>query len=146
MLLLGYDLGSSSVKASLLDAESGKVLASAYYPEQEMDIDAPRAGWAEQDPENALEDPLADAAAVATWTHPATVNCLAASADNLKLATGSDDNVLRIWDVASGRVLEHFLDHTEPVSAVAFAPDNKTVVSGSAGGNGGARSLKLPVP
>jgi xylulokinase len=52
MLLLGYDLGSSSVKASLLDAESGKVLASAYYPKQEMEIDAPQTGWAEQDPEN----------------------------------------------------------------------------------------------
>jgi xylulokinase len=52
MLLLGYDLGSSSVKASLLDAESGNVLASAYYPRQEMDIDAPQTGWAEQDPEN----------------------------------------------------------------------------------------------
>jgi xylulokinase len=51
MLLLGYDLGSSSVKASLLDADSGQLLASAFYPGEEMEIHAPLAGWAEQDPE-----------------------------------------------------------------------------------------------
>jgi len=48
--LLGYDLGSSFVKACLLNAESGKVLASATAPEQEMNIQAPRPGWAEQHP------------------------------------------------------------------------------------------------
>lgn len=51
MILLGYDLGSSSVKASLINAESGKILSSAYHPEQEMEIRAPHPGWAEQDPE-----------------------------------------------------------------------------------------------
>ena len=48
---IGYDLGSSSVKAALLEAESGKPLASAFSPESEMKIDSPRAGFAEQDPE-----------------------------------------------------------------------------------------------
>ena len=51
MYLLGYDVGSSSVKASLINAESGRSVASAFYPKKEMKIDAPRAGWAEQDPE-----------------------------------------------------------------------------------------------
>ena len=51
MYLLGFDVGSSSVKASLLNAETGKTVASAFYPKQEMKIDAPEKGWAEQDPE-----------------------------------------------------------------------------------------------
>lgn len=50
MYLLGYDVGSSSVKASLINAETGRPVASAFYPKQEMKIDAPRPGWAEQDP------------------------------------------------------------------------------------------------
>ncbi|MEO1518185.1 MAG: FGGY family carbohydrate kinase [Bacteroidota bacterium] len=51
MLLLGYDIGSSSVKASLLDGATGKALASAYYPKMEMNIVAKQSGWAEQHPE-----------------------------------------------------------------------------------------------
>jgi xylulokinase len=51
MLLLGIDLGSSSVKASVIDGESGRCLASAFYPKDEMKIIAAKPGWAEQDPE-----------------------------------------------------------------------------------------------
>ena len=51
MLLLGIDVGSSSVKASVLDGESGKCLAAAFYPPEEMKILALKPGWAEQDPE-----------------------------------------------------------------------------------------------
>ena len=50
MYLLGYDIGSSSVKASLVDAQSGKCIASAFYPKTEAPIIAKQAGWAEQDP------------------------------------------------------------------------------------------------
>ena len=50
--LLGFDVGSSSVKASLVDADSGKCVASAFYPEKEAPIMAVKAGWAEQDPES----------------------------------------------------------------------------------------------
>ncbi|ANQ50880.1 carbohydrate kinase [Flammeovirga yaeyamensis] len=49
MQFLGLDIGSSSVKVSAID-EEGKVVASAQYPDQEMPIDAPQAGFAEQDP------------------------------------------------------------------------------------------------
>jgi xylulokinase len=51
MLLLGIDLGSSSVKASVIDGDSGECLASAFYPEKEMEIIASQPGWAEQEPE-----------------------------------------------------------------------------------------------
>lgn len=50
MFLLGYDIGSSSVKASLVEAESGKCVAAAFYPKQEAPILSKRPGWAEQDP------------------------------------------------------------------------------------------------
>jgi xylulokinase len=51
MLLLGIDLGSSSVKASVIDGNSGKCLATAFSPSEEMKIIALKAGWAEQDTE-----------------------------------------------------------------------------------------------
>lgn len=51
MYLLGYDIGSSSVKASIVEAQSGKCIASAFYPKQEAEIMAPQDGWAEQHPE-----------------------------------------------------------------------------------------------
>ena len=50
-LLLGYDIGSSSIKATLMDAGTGKVLASATSPKKEMEIIARKAGWAEQHPQ-----------------------------------------------------------------------------------------------
>ena len=50
-LLLGYDVGSSSIKATLMEAETGEVLATATSPEKELEIIAERAGWAEQHPE-----------------------------------------------------------------------------------------------
>lgn len=50
-LLLGYDVGSSSVKACLLNAESGECVSSGYQPKQEMKIESSKNGWAEQHPE-----------------------------------------------------------------------------------------------
>ena len=51
MYLLGCDIGSSSVKASIVDIESGLTVASDFYPKTEALIQAPQQGWAEQDPE-----------------------------------------------------------------------------------------------
>ena len=50
MLLLGFDIGSSSVKGSLVDGENGQCIATAFYPKEEMKMTAHKAGWAEQDP------------------------------------------------------------------------------------------------
>ncbi|MCM1450328.1 MAG: FGGY family carbohydrate kinase [Clostridiales bacterium] len=50
MYLLGYDIGTSSVKAALVDAESGTCLASDFYPKTEAPIKSQRMGWAEQNP------------------------------------------------------------------------------------------------
>ena len=51
MKSLGIDIGSSSIKISLLDIESGKCLASTTNPGTEMPIKALAPGWAEQSPD-----------------------------------------------------------------------------------------------
>ncbi|HTR27864.1 MAG TPA: FGGY family carbohydrate kinase [Puia sp.] len=51
MLLLGIDLGTSSVKVSIVDAATANVLVSATFPESETPILARQPGWAEQSPE-----------------------------------------------------------------------------------------------
>lgn len=48
MYLLGYDIGSSSVKVCLIEASSGKIIASDFSPKKEMKITADQPGWAEQ--------------------------------------------------------------------------------------------------
>ncbi|MBR4303430.1 MAG: carbohydrate kinase [Bacteroidaceae bacterium] len=50
MYLLGYDIGSSSVKCSLIDAQSGACLGTAFAPKSEAPIKAINPGWAEQNP------------------------------------------------------------------------------------------------
>jgi len=49
--LLGYDVGSSSVKASLIEIETSRSIATAACPEKELSIIAHKSGWAEQDPQ-----------------------------------------------------------------------------------------------
>ena len=51
MYLLGLDIGTSSIKASIINTETGTCSASCQSPETEMEILAPKSGWAEQDPE-----------------------------------------------------------------------------------------------
>lgn len=87
MYLLGYDIGSSSVKASLVDAQSGERLASAFYPRVEMEIKSVQGGWAEQDPE-------------AWWK-----NLQLATADVLKGRNGADVSAIGISYQMHGLVL-----------------------------------------
>jgi xylulokinase len=51
MYLLGFDVGSSSVKASLIEAETGRCVGTSFQPKKEMKMIAPKQGWAEQDPQ-----------------------------------------------------------------------------------------------
>ena len=51
MYLLGIDLGTSSIKVSVIDAQTQKCIASAFYPETEASIISPHPGWAEQSPD-----------------------------------------------------------------------------------------------
>ncbi len=71
--LLGLDIGSSSIKATLLDSERGTAVATATSPSVELPISAKKPGWAEQDPEE--------------WWHHVT---LAVRAIREKAGSGSD--------------------------------------------------------
>ncbi len=51
MYLLGLDIGTSSIKASVVDAQTKQVIATAQYPDTEVAISSPQTGWAEQSPE-----------------------------------------------------------------------------------------------
>ena len=52
MYLLGCDIGSSSVKASIVDASSGLTIGADFYPKEEAPIKAIKPGWAEQEPDD----------------------------------------------------------------------------------------------
>ena len=56
MLLLGIDLGTSSIKVSVVDSATQQCVASAKYPDTEVDILAPHPGWAEQSPDQWWEN------------------------------------------------------------------------------------------
>ncbi len=51
MYWIGFDIGSSSIKAALVSRESGNLVHQVMYPDREMKIAAPHPGWAEQDPD-----------------------------------------------------------------------------------------------
>ena len=52
MLLLGIDVGTSSIKVSIVDAQTGRCIVSAQHPDVEAPIVSTQAGWAEQSPES----------------------------------------------------------------------------------------------
>ena len=64
MYLLGYDLGSSSVKASLVNAATGECISTAFFPKKEMEIISLKSGWAEQNPDTWWENLKASTQAV----------------------------------------------------------------------------------
>jgi xylulokinase len=56
MLLLGIDIGTSSVKVAVVDAATQQCICSAQYPDIESGILTPHPGWAEQSPDQWWED------------------------------------------------------------------------------------------
>lgn len=51
MYYIGYDIGSSSIKAALVESASGKAVQVLQEPANEMHIEAKQNGWAEQNPD-----------------------------------------------------------------------------------------------
>jgi WD40 repeat protein len=64
--------------------------------------------------------------------HTGSVWCLAFSPDGRRIASGSSDNTIRLWDVETGAAVgEPLKGHTESVSCLAFSPDGRRIASGS---------------
>ena len=61
----------------------------------------------------------------------ASVECLAFTSDGRKLAAGSGDGSVLIWETASGELTATFTGHTRSVLALAFSPDNTTLATGT---------------
>src|SRR5262249_60501393 len=58
------------------------------------------------------------------------VQCVAFSRDGKRIATGSYDHTVRLWDAATGKELRRFEGHRAGVESVAFSPDGALLASG----------------
>ena len=136
MYLLGYDIGSSSVKASLVDAQSGKCVASAFYPKSEAAIIAVKPGWAEQEPSSWWENlklATADIMAVSS-ADPKDIKAIGISYQMHGLVcVDKDQNVLRpsiIWcdsrAVPYGQKAFDQIGHENCLSHLLNSPGNFT--------------------
>ena len=136
MYLLGYDIGSSSVKASIVDAESGKCAASAFYPKSEAPIIAVKKGCAEQEPSSRweyLKQATADILA-ASGVDPKDIKAIGISYQMHGLVcVDKDMNVLRpsiIWcdsrAVPYGQKAFDTLGHENCLSHLLNSPGNFT--------------------
>ena len=63
--------------------------------------------------------------------HSSYVNAVAVTPDGQRAVSASDDQTLKVWDLASGRELRTLTGHTDPVTAVAMTPDGQRAVSAS---------------
>src|SRR5262249_1662283 len=74
--------------------------------------------------------------------HPAQVKAIALSPDGTCIASGSDDGSLRLWEVATGRLLSE-VSISDPVNSVAFSPDGRRIATAS-GDRSGLQRLHAP--
>lgn len=136
MYLLGYDIGSSSVKASLVNAVTGKCVSSAFFPKTEAEIIAVRQGWAEQEPSSWWENLKLSTQAVITESgvSPEDIKAIGISYQMHGLVcVDKDQNVLRpaiIWcdsrAVPYGRKAFEAIGEEKCLSHLLNSPGNFT--------------------
>ncbi|MGG9963511.1 xylulokinase [Ferruginibacter sp. SUN106] len=136
MLLLGIDLGTSSVKVAVIDAANGSILTSVQYPEIETAVIAPQPGWAEQSPDewwNNVQQAILKAHAQNKY-NPADIKSIGISYQMHGLVlVDKDQNVLRnsiIWcdsrAVEIGNKAFDAIGHEKCLSHLLNSPGNFT--------------------
>ena len=136
MYLLGYDIGSSSVKASLVDSQTGKCVSSAFFPKSEAAIIALKPGWAEQEPSSWWENLKLSTSAILAETKidPKEIKAIGISYQMHGLVcVDKDMNVLRpsiIWcdsrAVPYGQKAFDSIGHANCLSHLLNSPGNFT--------------------
>ena len=81
-------------------------------------------------PSAAQTPPQARPELVLQTGHTGPINAIALSAGGRFLVSGSDDNTIRLWDIATGNVLRTLVGHEKPVLAVAVSGDGRVIASG----------------
>lgn len=136
MFLLGYDIGSSSVKAALVDVTTGATVVSDFYPKIEAPLKAVKPGWAEQDPESWWHYLREATASIlkSSGVNPSDINAIGISYQMHGLVlVDKDDKVLRdaiIWcdsrGVPFGEKAFDDLGHEMTLSHLLNSPGNFT--------------------
>ena len=74
---------------------------------------------------------IEDGTLLREFKHTDTVTCVVYSPDGRTIATGCEDGIARLWNVASGRIRINFRGHTSGIFCVAFSPDGTKIATGS---------------
>lgn len=75
--------------------------------------------------------------------HERVVSALAFSPDDSTLATGSADEMIKLWNTSDGKELRTLEGHSRPVNSLAYFPDGRTLASAGGGRNAGGNDIKL---
>ncbi|MDJ0501064.1 MAG: AAA family ATPase, partial [Nostocales cyanobacterium LE14-WE4] len=141
---------TKSSEAMFASGERGNALIEALRVNQKVKL-APWSTLDTQEPTTAAlsqavylqrnEKPENKALALAVNTlkgHESPVSSVGFSPDGKKLASGSGDKTIKIWDVTTGKVLNTLKGHEGYVLSVGFSPDGKQLASGS-----GDKTIKI---
>ncbi|RKK81164.1 hypothetical protein BFJ68_g17652 [Fusarium oxysporum] len=63
--------------------------------------------------------------------HDSWVTSMVFSADSQRLASGSDDGTIKVWDAATGKCVHTLEGHSDSVTSMVFSADNQWLASGS---------------
>ena len=125
--LAGFTLAGGSITSFVTACSS----ATNTSPASQSQVAAPSASHSDTFSASRAPTPSSHSKALYTYHgHTASVNAVAWSPDGKRIASGSTDNTVQVWDAIDGRHVFTYKGHTNPVGAVAWSPDGKRIASG----------------